>query len=73
MNTNEMTKTAFDILSLSEEGQNEFYKILKNDGFSEDEILTLKKLVGFVKLFSDEEHYENMKNACCELFLAELH
>ena len=60
-----MEHLAKQVLRMSEEKQNEFFDRLK-ETLSEDDILTIKKCVGFYHLFTSPSFYKAMQTSLGE-------
>ena len=58
-----MEETARTILRLPVEAQNEFYVNLLDIGFTKDEVTNLMKYVSLYRMFTDDRHYREMKQA----------
>lgn len=49
------------VLTLSPEGQTEFYKMLPGLGFTEDEVKNLMEYVGLYHMFTDSRYYKKIQ------------
>ena len=66
-----MEEFAQQVLRLSPEGQNEFFKNLAEIGITEEEIESLQKYVALYHMFTDPRQYKKMRAATLELLKIE--
>ena len=65
-----MEEFAQQVLRLSPEAQNEFFKNLAESGITADEIKTLQQTVSLYHMFTDHRHYQKMQAAVLEMLTA---